>query len=580
MAFWNRDKVHFHHNPVLPQKPIRCLLIGSSGCGKTSLLAKLIIEDYFDFDRLVIASASIFQHEYQIIIESYKHGLKNKHIKALFQNQNEINDYKKAIPIIARELPDNDKSHIEVITYQNSDEIPPPDKLKKDGSKTLVILDDMLTKDQKPIAELFVYGRPCNLNVIYLSQSYFKLDRQTIRLNANFLIFFKLNKIDIQNIYDDLCSTDFPTFDQFRATVRDVFQTPYSFFTINIDETNINKKYLKNFESPLINIMNRITIDDYNTQLLKADKAEKDLMNRVKESRNVSSSFQFRQEEVLKPIIEPLKKIEKDFTSEIPKALSQSKALVKVNDEHEEKPIATDEVTQDEIIKMIKTGTDKVFGLVRYRDEDDDRIMYKFGIIEDFEKTKDSKNQLLYYYGDHEITFDVEVQFINAMRTTESSGAIEQKEYPLTKNVMLFLTRDLSETFVKGGQVDENAKVIYKDIVNFCIGRELAKIKKSKSPLRDSMLDIFRKNQKFKDLLSPLYMYKGEGYKTMAIKPIVISPNKSEQLNRLLVLLGAKQAGNTSQSAESEYNAILDEMFKSGQISKQYYKILYYKFKN
>ncbi len=94
MAYWNRNKIQFNHKYPFPNKPIRCLLIGSSGSGKTSLLLKLIIEDYFDFDRLFIASASVFQDEYQILIESYKYGLQNNHIRKLFDNQNEINNYK------------------------------------------------------------------------------------------------------------------------------------------------------------------------------------------------------------------------------------------------------------------------------------------------------------------------------------------------------------------------------------------------------------------------------------------------------------------------------------------------------
>src|SRR5208283_1498945 len=114
MTFWNKSKVVYKHNNVFPQKPLRCLIIGSSGSNKISLLLKLIIEDYFDFDRLFIASTSVFQDEYQILIGSYKYGLTNKHIRRLFENQYEINNYKKAIPIIARNIPDYDKSSIEV----------------------------------------------------------------------------------------------------------------------------------------------------------------------------------------------------------------------------------------------------------------------------------------------------------------------------------------------------------------------------------------------------------------------------------------------------------------------------------
>ena len=583
MAYWNKNKIVFNHNPLLPQKCLRCLIIGSSGCGKTSLLLKMITEDYFDFNRIVFASASIFQDEYQILIDSYKYGLKNKYIRKLFENQDEVNDYKKAIPIIARQIPDHDKVHIEVIIYEDSNDIPPPEKLKKEGSKTLVIIDDMLTKDQTQISELFVYGRPCNMSVIYLSQSYFRLDRQTIRLNANFLILFKLNKHDIQNIYDDLCSVDFRSFDEFKIITKDVFKDKYSFLSINLDETDINKKYTRNFESPLINIMTRISADEYNSQLLKSYNAEKDLLKRIKESRNVSSAFQYRQAEVLKPVIEPLKKMEKDIAAELPKTLSDSRALVKVkNDEPEEKPPASDDVTMEKIIDMVNKGTDDVFGLVMYNSGDD--TVFKFGVLETFEQIEDSKGEQLYLCGDHEITFDVELQMIEIMRTTVirggGRGPHDKRDFPLTHNVMLYLTKDISTTYVKGGQVDENAKAVYKDIIKFAIGRELEKVKKSKSPRRAELVELFRKNQKFKDVLAPVYLYKGDGYKAMAMKPVVISPDKSEQFKRLMILLGAKQAGNDSETGKAEYSAILDELLKNGVIDKKLYKLLYYKFTN
>jgi GTPase SAR1 family protein len=261
MTSWDRDKLTYNNNPLLPQKPLRCLIIGSSGSGKTSLLIRMLTNDYFDFDRIVFASVTIFQPEFQILIEGYKHGLKNKHIRKILDNQKDIPDYKKAIPMIAYEIPDYDKSHIEVVTYEDSSDIPSPKMLQKEGMKTLVIVDDMMTEDQKPISRMFTHGRPFNISVIYLSQSYFELHRRTIRLQANFLILFELNELDIQNIYKDLCSRDFAGFHEFDLIMRDVFKEQYSFFSINRDERDVSKKYLKKFESPLISIMTRISSD-------------------------------------------------------------------------------------------------------------------------------------------------------------------------------------------------------------------------------------------------------------------------------------------------------------------------------
>ena len=52
----------------------------------------------------------------------------------------------------------------------------------------------------------FTKGRHTNYNCIYLSQSYYDLPGRSIRGNSNFFIFFKLNKRNKNNIYNDLFS--------------------------------------------------------------------------------------------------------------------------------------------------------------------------------------------------------------------------------------------------------------------------------------------------------------------------------------------------------------------------------------
>ena len=51
---------------------------------------------------------------------------------------------------------------------------------------------------------MFVYGRPLNINTIYLSQKYNKVP-STIRENCNVFIFFKQSvKIIKENIYNEI----------------------------------------------------------------------------------------------------------------------------------------------------------------------------------------------------------------------------------------------------------------------------------------------------------------------------------------------------------------------------------------
>jgi GTPase SAR1 family protein len=573
MTYWNKNKIVYKHNNVFPQKPIRCLIIGSSGSGKTSLLLKLIIEDYIDFDRLFIASASVFQDEYQILIESYKYGLENKHIHKIFENQNEISNYKKAIQIIARSIPDYDRSHKEVEVIEDSNEIPPPEKLRKDGTKTLFILDDMLTKSQEHISELFVYSRPANINVIYLSQSYFKLDRHTIRLNSNFFIFFKLNKLDLFHVWQDLASLDIKGYSHFEALIDSINLEKYSFFSINLEETNINKKYLQNLKYPLIDIMNKLSIDDYHQNQLKAYNANKDLMNSIKSSRNATSAFQIQQSEVLKPVIEPIKKMEQTIKQDIPKAIANSREIASVTKGEAEEYEDDDRLEEHDVMELIQQGNDDLFGIVRF----DDGI-FRLGVYEKFVSIVGSKKEPLYYIGDHWLEFDYELQLIIVYRDTQKRNK-EKRDFMLSNNLMLYLTKDISTTYLHGARIDETSKVEYLEIINFAIGRELEKIKKAvKAKPRADLLTLFRRNQKFKDIIAPKYSFKGEGYKGISTASIVISPEKSQQLKRLLVLLGSKNAGNDNPDGLKEYTAILDELLNKNDINKLTYKILLYKY--
>ena len=82
--------------------------------------------------------------------------------------------------------------------YKTSTEIKPIYKYK--GS--IVIFDDMLgARNSSQIDEFFTRGRHEDLDVYYISQSYFGLPRQSIRNNSDILILFKQTLRDVQSMY-------------------------------------------------------------------------------------------------------------------------------------------------------------------------------------------------------------------------------------------------------------------------------------------------------------------------------------------------------------------------------------------
>ena len=83
------------------------------------------------------------------------------------------------------------KTKLEVIELKSPDDIPLPNELNPRGVKrVLVVIDDCTIINYVNPIQLFVYGRPLNINTIYLSQKYTKVPC-TIRENCNVVVIFK-----------------------------------------------------------------------------------------------------------------------------------------------------------------------------------------------------------------------------------------------------------------------------------------------------------------------------------------------------------------------------------------------------
>ena len=75
---WNENMTKRFNNPLLPRS-IRSIIVGKSGCGKTTLLLNLLLRpDWLDYDNLFVFGKSLFQPEYEILKKlSKKDYLKN-----------------------------------------------------------------------------------------------------------------------------------------------------------------------------------------------------------------------------------------------------------------------------------------------------------------------------------------------------------------------------------------------------------------------------------------------------------------------------------------------------------------------
>ena len=123
--------------------------------------------------------------------------------------------------------------------HKTSNEIKPINKYK--GS--VVIFDDMLgAKNSSQIEEFFTRGRHEDLDVYYISQSYFALPTQSIRNNSDRLILFKQTLRDVQSMYYDIAAYDM-NYDEFKEMCHKAWDERYNYLCIDMTKNKNDGKY-------------------------------------------------------------------------------------------------------------------------------------------------------------------------------------------------------------------------------------------------------------------------------------------------------------------------------------------------
>jgi hypothetical protein len=90
--------------------------------------------------------------------------------------------------------------------------------VQKNKRKILLVVDDCLTKKQQEIADYFVYGRHSGINVVYLTQAYFSINKDKIRNNTEVFIVFEISDTDLKNSYEQLGAKEFDTLNEYKST--------------------------------------------------------------------------------------------------------------------------------------------------------------------------------------------------------------------------------------------------------------------------------------------------------------------------------------------------------------------------
>ena len=115
------------------------------------------------------------------------------------------------------------------------------DKSIQDFQNCCVVFDDMLDTSQNLIDPFFTRGRHNDLDVYYLSQSYFDLPKRTIRNNSSIIILFQQTLKDVEHIYRDIAGFDM-SYDEFKRLCREAWREKYNYLLINRLEDKNGKK--------------------------------------------------------------------------------------------------------------------------------------------------------------------------------------------------------------------------------------------------------------------------------------------------------------------------------------------------
>lgn len=195
-------------NRLLPY-PLRSLIVGASGCGKTNLLLNFIYnKNGLVFNHLYVFSRSIEQPAYLELRKIYENLEKKLGVAV---------------------------GHF----YSNCEDLVSVDECKSDS---LVVFDDCLLEEQTKIKEYFIRGRHKRISCIYLSQSYGRVDMQVVRNNVNLLCVFRQNKHYTKRIFEDIVGSDM-SYEEFARLCKSCWDEPFGFISIDVNRKVHEAKY-------------------------------------------------------------------------------------------------------------------------------------------------------------------------------------------------------------------------------------------------------------------------------------------------------------------------------------------------
>lgn len=202
------------HGPLLPDS-IRCLICGPSNCGKTNLMLSLIYDPKgLRFLNIYLFAKSLHQPKY----------------RQLAQVVEPIED-------------------ITFFQFDDNANVPPPKDARPDS---IFIFDDIACDKQDNVRAYFCMGRHNGVDIFYLSQSYTRIPKHLVRENANLLILFRQDELNLRRVYDDHVNSDMDLKTFKKICTCCWKDDKYSFIVIDKDKEIENGRYRRGFDTIII----------------------------------------------------------------------------------------------------------------------------------------------------------------------------------------------------------------------------------------------------------------------------------------------------------------------------------------
>lgn len=201
---------HRRHSILLPDN-IRCIICGPSNCGKTNVILSLLESpNGLRFENVYIYSKSLYQPKYVYL----------KHLLSKIKG-------------------------IGLYAFSSNDSVISLENVKPNS---IFIFDDVVCGKQNNIRSYFCMGRHKNIDCFYLSQSYAHIPKHLIRENANLLVLFKQDDMNLKHIFNDYGISVDMAFEKFKELCVKCWNQKYGFLVMDTERSMNDGKYRMKFD--------------------------------------------------------------------------------------------------------------------------------------------------------------------------------------------------------------------------------------------------------------------------------------------------------------------------------------------